>query len=94
MLTNCEEINSYAIDREANQNPKDLRSTATSSMNSEHRPTRYRCWSTHLRVTQQLLCSKSHDFLAVCALAHSKINQIAKFFDDDVRNHLNFLFKH
>ena len=28
------------------------------------------------RVTQQLLCSKSHDFLAVFALAHSKINQI------------------
>ena len=28
-------------------------------------------------VTQQLLCSKSHDFLAVFALAHSKINQIA-----------------
>ena len=29
------------------------------------------------RVTQQLLCSKSHDFLAIFALAHSKINQIA-----------------
>ena len=29
------------------------------------------------RVTQQLLCSKSHDFLAVFALAHSKINKIA-----------------
>ena len=29
------------------------------------------------RVTQQLLCSKSHDFLAVFALAQSKINQIA-----------------
>ena len=29
------------------------------------------------RVTQQLLCSKSHDFLAVFALAHSKIIQIA-----------------
>ena len=30
-------------------------------------------------VTQQLLCSKSHDddFLAIFALAHSKINQIA-----------------
>ena len=27
--------------------------------------------------TQQLLCSKSHDFLAIFALAHSKINQIA-----------------
>ena len=35
-------------------------------------------------VTQQLLCSKSHDFLAVFALAHSKINQIAKFLDDNV----------
>ena len=31
------------------------------------------------RVTQQLLFSKSHDFLAVFALAHSKINQIAYF---------------
>ena len=29
------------------------------------------------RATQPLLCSKSHDFLAVFALAHSKINQIA-----------------
>ena len=29
------------------------------------------------RVTQQLLCSKSHDFQAVFALAHSTINQIA-----------------
>ena len=29
------------------------------------------------RVTQQLLYSKSHDFLAIFALAHSKINQIA-----------------
>ena len=29
------------------------------------------------RATQQLLCSKSHDFLAFLALAHSKINQIA-----------------
>ena len=29
------------------------------------------------RATQQLLCSKSHDFLAIFALAHSKINQIA-----------------
>ena len=28
-------------------------------------------------VTQQLLCSKSHDLLAAFALAHSKINQIA-----------------
>ena len=27
--------------------------------------------------TQQLLCSKSHDFLAIFPLAHSKINQIA-----------------
>ena len=29
------------------------------------------------RATQQLLCSKSHAFLAIFALAHSKINQIA-----------------
>ena len=29
------------------------------------------------RVTQQLLFSKSHDFLVVFALAHSNINQIA-----------------
>ena len=28
-------------------------------------------------VTQQLLNGKSHDFLAIFALAHSKINQIA-----------------
>jgi hypothetical protein len=34
------------------------------------------------RITQQLLCSKSHDFLAVFDLAHSKINQIAIFFDE------------
>ena len=27
--------------------------------------------------TQQLLCSKSYDFLAIFALAHSKIHQIA-----------------
>ena len=27
-------------------------------------------------VTQQLLCSKSHDFLDAFALAHLKINQI------------------
>ena len=29
------------------------------------------------RATQQLLNGKSHDFLAIFALAHSKINQIA-----------------
>ena len=29
------------------------------------------------RVTQQLLCSKSYYFLAIFALEHSKINQIA-----------------
>ena len=29
--------------------------------------------------TQQLLCSKYHDFLAIFALAQSKINQIAWF---------------
>jgi hypothetical protein len=43
--------------------------------------------------TQQPLNGKSHDFLVVVALAHSKINQIAKFLDDNVRNYLNFLFK-
>ena len=32
-------------------------------------------------VTKQLLCSKSHYFPIVFALAHSKINQIALFFD-------------
>ena len=30
-------------------------------------------------VTQQLLCSKSRDFLAIFAVVHSKINQIVKF---------------
>ena len=35
------------------------------------------------RVTQQLLCRKSHDFQAVFALAHSNINQIAQFLDDN-----------
>ena len=34
------------------------------------------------RPTQQLLCSKSHDFLAIFALAHSIINKIAKNFDE------------
>jgi hypothetical protein len=29
-------------------------------------------------LSQQLLCSKSHDFLAVFTLAHSNINQIAR----------------
>ena len=29
------------------------------------------------RATQQLLNGKSHDFLAVSALAHSKTNQVA-----------------
>ena len=43
--------------------------------------------------TQQLLCSKYHNFLAIFALPHSKINQIANFLDDNVRNDLNFLFK-
>ena len=37
--------------------------------------------------------SKYHDFLAIFALAHSKINQIAKFLDDNVRNDSNFSFK-
>ena len=33
------------------------------------------------RTTQQLLNGKSHDFLAVFALAHSKINQMAYFWN-------------
>ena len=37
------------------------------------------------RVTQQLLFSKSHDFLAIFALAHSKINQIAQFLDEIIQ---------
>ena len=45
------------------------------------------------RVTQQLLNGKFHDFLAVFALALSKIIQLAYFLDDDMRNYLNFLFK-
>ena len=43
--------------------------------------------------SQQLLCSKYHDFLATFPLAHSKINQIAKILDDNVRNDLDLLFK-
>ena len=35
--------------------------------------------------TQQLLCSKNHDFLAVFALAHSQINQITNFFDEIIQ---------
>ena len=45
------------------------------------------------RATQQLLNGKSYDFLAVFALAHSKINQIALFLNEYVRNGLNLLFK-
>ena len=37
------------------------------------------------RATQQILCSKSHDFLAIFALAHSKINQIAKILDEIIQ---------
>ena len=37
------------------------------------------------RATQQLICSKSHDFLAVFTLAHSKINEIAYFFDEIIK---------
>ena len=36
-------------------------------------------------VTQQLLCSKSHDFLAIFTLAHSKFNQIAQFVDEIIQ---------
>ena len=37
------------------------------------------------RATQQLLCSRSHDFLAIFALAHSKINQIAQFYEEIIK---------
>ena len=37
------------------------------------------------RVTQQLLCSKFHDFLAIFDLAHSKINQIAQILDEIIQ---------
>ena len=43
------------------------------------------------RPTQQLLWYKFHDFLDVFALAHSKINQIAQFLDENVRNQLKVL---
>ena len=36
-------------------------------------------------LTQQLLWYKFHDFLATFALAHSKINQIASFFDEMIQ---------
>ena len=35
--------------------------------------------------TQQLLCSKSHDFLVIFPLAHSKIKQIAEFLDEIIQ---------
>ena len=35
--------------------------------------------------TQQLLWYKFHDFLATFALAHSKINQIAQFYDEIIK---------
>ena len=44
------------------------------------------------RAIQQLLNVKYHSFLAVFALAYSKINQIPSFLDDNIRNYLNFLF--
>ena len=37
------------------------------------------------RVTQQLLCSKSYDFLAIFTVAHSNINQIAQFLDEIIQ---------
>jgi hypothetical protein len=37
------------------------------------------------RVTQQLLCSKSHDLLVVFALAHSKIHKISWFFNEIIQ---------
>ena len=35
--------------------------------------------------TQQFLNGKSHDLLAIFALAHSKTNQIAKFLDEIIQ---------
>ena len=35
--------------------------------------------------TQQLLCSKYHDFPAVFPLAHSKINQISEFLNEIIQ---------
>ena len=35
--------------------------------------------------SEVLLSSKSHEFLAVFAQTHSKINQIAQFFDEMIR---------
>ena len=43
--------------------------------------------------TQQILCSKYHDFLAVFTLAHSKINQIAWFFDEIIQESWDILHK-
>ena len=37
------------------------------------------------RTTKKLLNCKSHDFLAVFALAHSKTNQIAKYFNEIIQ---------
>ena len=42
-------------------------------------------------VTQYFQCSKSHDFLAVFALAYSKINQIAYFFTEMIGRFLTRL---
>ena len=36
-------------------------------------------------VAPQLLCSKSHDFLAIFAIANWKINQIAWFLDEIIQ---------
>ena len=44
-------------------------------------------------VTQQLLCSKSHDFLAVFCSSTLKNQSNCIIFDGNVRNHLNVLFK-
>ena len=36
-------------------------------------------------VTEELLFSKSHDFLAISALAHSKINKFALIFNEIIQ---------
>ena len=42
-------------------------------------------WKSQGLLFKQLLNGKSHDFPAVFALAHSKINQIAKFLDEIIQ---------
>ena len=40
-------------------------------------------WKSQGFLSSFYICSKSHDFPAVFALAHSKINQIAKFLNEN-----------